>query len=211
MIMKIAFVPMDEKQFGVRFPYDLDLARAMRSIPGAYWSRDQLAWLVPQRETTILSLLDAIQGCTVQIAPALRSTWTHRRDEFPNVLYRLTTATSVPDWDAAARGELRQRLKARGYRDRTLKAYAGHVQRFIQFVRERDMPWDEQLLMRYHLELQGLSFSHSYINQAISAVSFYLRMYARRRRFPWTMLDRSGSRSCRMSCLCVRYYNCWGL
>ncbi|WP_375295300.1 hypothetical protein [Paenibacillus sp.] len=56
-----------------------------------------------------------------------------------------------------------------------MKAYVGHVARFFATFQEGNEAWDEQLLTWYNVDLQDRSFSHSYINQAISAITFYLR------------------------------------
>lgn len=173
--MKIALIPLEETKFGVRFPYEPELAQALRRIPGVHWSRDHLAWIVPQRESLILPLFEVIQGHSIHIAPTLLSFWAQRRESFPTVLLRLQAFQPVPVWDHSVWTEVRQCLKARGYSERTVKAYVGHVQRFLQFIHEAGVPWDERTLMQYNIALQERSFSHSYINQAISAIHFYLR------------------------------------
>jgi integrase/recombinase XerD len=66
-------------------------------------------------------------------------------------------------------------LRAKGYSVKTMKAYAGHVERFLTYVHEQRVRWDEQVLIHYNLYLLDCSRSHSYVNQAISAITFYFR------------------------------------
>ncbi|WP_238392622.1 tyrosine-type recombinase/integrase [Paenibacillus antri] len=122
-----------------------------------------------------MALLDVLRGTSLTIQPALSAEWERRGSLFGNVLQRLDDPSSSPAWDVRTKAKLRNQLKARGYSDRTVKAYIGHVARFFATYQEGNEDWDEQLMMRYNVYLQERSFSHSYINQAISAITFYLR------------------------------------
>jgi len=173
--MQISLASLDQEYIVVRIPYQASYVAALKAMSRVHWCRELQAWKVPNREASLLPLLDLIRGHSIQIAPSLLSDWERRQAAFPNVLRSLTTPSSAPPRDVSDKLALRQQLKARGYSERTVKAYLGHVQRFMQFVQEGRVPWDEQTLMRYNLHLQERSFSHAYINQAISAIAFYLR------------------------------------
>ncbi len=76
-------------------------------------------------------------------------------------------------------------LKAKGYSIKTIKAYRGHVRRFLEYsgvFRERilqqgfdenGLPFFERVkVQEYALKLLDQGHSHAYVNQAISALRF---------------------------------------
>lgn len=175
--MYISLCYLDEDCFGARIPYRADLVDSLHRISGVYWCRDLKMWKAPNRDQVIIEVLDACRGFAIRIQPQLRLDWEQRRNEFRYLLLRLKEDAIPPvngDFHQA-RKDIRQQLKAKGYSDLTIKAYVSHVERFLEYVREEQAPWDEQILIRYNIRLQERQLSHSYINQAISAITFYMR------------------------------------
>lgn len=66
-------------------------------------------------------------------------------------------------------------LTARGYSLKTIKAYIGHLHRYYQYLHERDYSEDKNKSEQYALLLLQQERSHSYVNQALSALKFYYK------------------------------------
>ena len=173
--MQIVLGPFDTQHLIARIPYSASLIPSLYRIPGVHWCKEQHAWKIPFRGAAVAALLTLLRGNAIRIAPSLIQEWELRGLEFVKVLEILSGERTGPAWTAEEKGELRRHLQARGYSAQTVKAYLGHVERFLAFVAESGIAWDEQVLVRYNLHLQERSFSHAYINQAVSGISFYLR------------------------------------
>lgn len=65
-------------------------------------------------------------------------------------------------------------MRLRGFSAKTLRAYLGQVERYHRFVLNSGVAIGEQrTFQRYSLRLLEQGKSHSYVNQAISAIKFY--------------------------------------
>ncbi len=62
----------------------------------------------------------------------------------------------------------------RGYSTKTIKAYCGHVERYFCYLSSLCDQGVRLNLQAYSLALLNQPFSHAYVNQAISAIRFYL-------------------------------------
>ena len=70
---------------------------------------------------------------------------------------------------------LQQQLKLRGYSKKTISVYRGHIVRFIDYMRARELKSGviKGVVEAYALLLLEQDRSHSNVNQAISACKFY--------------------------------------
>lgn len=76
--------------------------------------------------------------------------------------------------------QLRDALKARGYSDKTIKAYTLQTQRFFAGIPEEAGSINDAAVQKYALSLLEKGLSHAYVNQAISALKFYFRHVLKR-------------------------------
>lgn len=77
-------------------------------------------------------------------------------------------------WDASIKRSLIHALQLRGYSTKTIKAYCSQVHRFHAYVQQQNTWMDhEKMIQSYSLHLLQRNCSHSYVNQAISAIKFY--------------------------------------
>lgn len=82
-------------------------------------------------------------------------------------------------WSKDEERKLEKQLKLRGYSFRTIKAYKGQDRRYYLYLAEQTNETNmEQALGDYSLYLLDRNCSHSYVNQAISAIKFYFRNVA---------------------------------
>lgn len=79
-------------------------------------------------------------------------------------------------------------LKLKGYSPKTQKAYMGHMRRFLRHLDGDKKTISREHIVGYQHELMNEGRSHSYINQALSALKFYLLEVERREDFhyAWT-------------------------
>lgn len=77
-------------------------------------------------------------------------------------------------WGRSQQVQLRNELMVRGYSPRTMKAYSGHVDRFFRYTASYSFTLDDHLIQAYSLYLLEQHHSHAYVNQAISAIKFFL-------------------------------------
>jgi len=65
-------------------------------------------------------------------------------------------------------------LKLKGYSPKTRKAYLGHIERFGQFYMRTSRELGEAEVREYMLHLlEDQQTSHTYVNQAVSALKFF--------------------------------------
>ncbi|MFZ5966403.1 MAG: phage integrase N-terminal SAM-like domain-containing protein [Bacillota bacterium] len=86
--------------------------------------------------------------------------------------------------------ELEKVLRLKGYSQKTIKSYKSHFGRFLAFIAFDGERISSQVLEKYSLHLldkQGVS--HSYVNQAINSIKFYLRYEKRTMRKLMTYID----------------------
>lgn len=69
--------------------------------------------------------------------------------------------------------DMNEKLTIRGYSPKSCKAYLGHARRFIQHYKTNPHELDELHLQKYVLDmLESKELSHSFVNQAVSALKF---------------------------------------
>lgn len=147
------------RRLEVRFPYDEELVRRIRRVPGRRWVPERKVWLVPDDAAT-RKLLARLFG--------------DRPSRDPD---------AAPGADAALdsrRTTLLERMEAElrlhGYAARTRKVYLGHARRFLEKVDNPAEPPAEEGIRAHLLHLLGeRKLSHSYVNQRISAIKFLYR------------------------------------
>lgn len=65
---------------------------------------------------------------------------------------------------------------ANGIHKRRIKVYLGHIRRYLEYYEGDESPFRKDLIDAYLLHLfERKTSSHSYINQAISAIKFALK------------------------------------
>ncbi|XID95010.1 tyrosine-type recombinase/integrase [Paenibacillaceae bacterium WGS1546] len=78
-------------------------------------------------------------------------------------------------WGVETESRLKFELKLKGYSSKTIRAYCGHAARFYDYCEAaRGTAPAMDLLRLYSHKLLGDGRSHSYVNQAISEIKFYL-------------------------------------
>ncbi|MBE9916468.1 tyrosine-type recombinase/integrase [Paenibacillus donghaensis] len=141
----------------------------IREIPGMKWVSDKKIWLIPFTAEFIQLLQTLFEGAKIHVDAVLMkecglfNNEVHTQDHIPSYL-----------WNESIKSSLVRALQLRGYSKKTIKAYCSQVHRFHTFVQQQNTWMDhEKMIQSYSLHLLPRNCSHSYVNQAISAIKFY--------------------------------------
>jgi len=172
--MKVTFTPIDDRWLGVAWwPLDDETLSEVKTIPFREYDPVQRMWRVPRTRTNALRLLDLFRGAEMVNAWILYADLPSVAPSDKEIGAKRVSATH-PDADADL-AALLQELRLRGYSAKTIRAYAGQVRRFLSATEGAPSEWDADVVTKYSERLLQAGHSHSYVNQAISAVSFYMR------------------------------------
>jgi site-specific recombinase XerD len=83
------------------------------------------------------------------------------------------SSPALPPWPPNLVEAFRAELRLRGYSRRTVKLYTGHVRRFLAFTGGDPGVRSDEEVRRFILEMLSRNVSHSYANQAISALRLF--------------------------------------
>ncbi len=143
-----------------RFHYDADKVLQLKTISGRMWHPDEKYWSFPNSAENIGRLNDIFQ---------IPSSATIRTDKQPG-------RHSVEMDLEQVLGRLKEEIKLKGYSWRTMKAYLSHCRNFISFCDKPADHLNESDVRKYLLFLnETKQNSHSFINQAHSAIKFMFK------------------------------------
>lgn len=142
----------------------------IKSIPGRRWIPEELIWTIPYTMVGMERLLGLFDSSVMQFDPELLEECYLLRT------WKKSKGPGAPADPARSFAESRMVdvLRLHGYSSRTIKAYCGHVERFFRYRRDQLEAPKEAWIRSYSLYLLSLQRSHSFVNQAISAMKFYL-------------------------------------
>jgi len=149
----------------VSFPYSEELVNKMRLIPGARWSKEERVWKFSHRSEAINVFKQVFEEDELIIAEKLKRYFVKRpADNVKN------------NWINESENLLKEQLKLKGYSSKTVKSYLGHIRRLIEY-QGKDLKDLTNIEIKAYLLflIDDCNHSHSYVNQAISAINFYYR------------------------------------
>ncbi|MBU3146754.1 site-specific integrase [Clostridium sp. CF012] len=138
-----------ENELAVSFDYSQERISKVKSIKGHKWNANDKIWTIPFTEENFLILKELFKNEQKNIDIENNS----RNKE----LYKLTE----------------EEIKLKGYSFKTKKSYMSHIKRFSSFININLDEITNQDVRQYSLFLlEERNVSHSYVNQAISAIRF---------------------------------------
>lgn len=141
------------------FEYDADIINKVKTISGREWDAKNKYWVVPNNSKT-LSLLNALFDRVSII------------DNTGLALFS-EQACKPKQWEQQTLDKLKDALRLKGYSSKTIKAYIGHIRRFISFYERNPLELTKADIDKYLLCLLDChGCSHAYVGQAVSAVKF---------------------------------------
>ena len=147
--MSVIVSEEDKKRYKIRIPYNQELYEKMQSLQGTVWDEENKLWIIPKEEPTLLRVRQ--------------------------LLYRFGIVKKSSQEDSRILGDLMKlmnELRIQGYSNKTIKAYIGHIRRYMKFNPEYSN-FNERSIKRYILLLKQTNCSHSYISQLIGSLKFW--------------------------------------
>lgn len=146
--MSVYIDKLDDR-FMIKFDYSPERIAKIKTICGYKWDTADKVWLVPQNEENLEALKKLFKNERIDIK------FKHN-----------------PENDKVINA-LDEQLKLKGYSFKTRKLYKGHINRFVSFINKSISTIEAQEIRKYILFLldEG-QVSHTYANQAISALKF---------------------------------------
>lgn len=163
--MAVKIVVGNRNDIFISFPYSEDLVNKMRLIPNARWTKEERVWKFPYTDEAINLFKQVFENDELIIDEQLEHYFVISPSEHV-----------VNSWIKESQDSLKQQLRLKGYSSKTIKAYLGHIRRLIDYQGKDLKDLTNNEIKRYILYLiDGCNHSHSYVNQAISAINFYYR------------------------------------
>lgn len=150
----------------VSIEYDPVLISKIRQIKGSRWDKKDKHWLVTnttqnKNRLKILFKNEGIEWGEDKSQEAKEEQQYCKDNKTESVLITK---------------KLHKYLVLKGFSPKTITAYVGHVRRFLQFCDKDIEQIDREDVERYMFVLLELDeYSHSYVNQALSAIKFLLQ------------------------------------
>lgn len=144
---------IDSSKISVQLPYSKENLSKIRKLKGAFWNKDKKRWELDFSEHKLKEL----------------------KAQFPDAeKIEIRTTTEKKVHSDFRYDEYIAEMKLRGYSPSTLRTYSDHVNRYIDYCTKNDLQISE---VRKYLEFLTCDnhLSHSFLNQAISAINLYLK------------------------------------
>ncbi len=161
MFKRIYVGVINNDRLFVKFDYDEESIRRIREINDRSWNQQEKYWTIPYTDENIERLI-AIFG-------------------FRHIHFQ--ESMNIPEPPSESKNTFREiekaiddYLKLKGYSPKTIKSYRNNVTRFLTYAAkapEKITNDDIRKYMLFLLEEQGTS--HSYVNQALSAIKIYFK------------------------------------
>lgn len=140
----------------VKFPYNPQIVDKVKTITGRKYDKEKKHWLLPDNGDTISKLHDLFSG---------------------GITFLFEHSSGIDKKGSEEQGYitlLRDRLRMKGYSFKTIKAYLSHVVRLSEYYGASPDRIDKEAIRQYILQmLDDKGLSHSFVNQALSAIKFY--------------------------------------
>lgn len=152
-----------EGQLIIRFEYTSERVNRIRTISGRQWHSKEKYWTIPLEVQTIAKFFKVFNHEDICIEKDTQELLI-QLNFLPNIESRYK--------DVIKRSE--EQLKLKGYSPKTLKAYLGHIQRFLLYHQKDVNSLSEEDIRKYLIVLlDDKAKSHAYVNQVISSIKFF--------------------------------------
>lgn len=143
----------------ISFSYDPVLVEKIKSIKGRKWNVKEKIWSVPETQDIVETLSEVFKGYNVVMDSEIEATKSAFKQE--------------PSWENIIIRS-RDTLRLKGYSFKTLKAYLGHIRRFLEHSQKDPSELTEEDIRAYLLKLMDEdNVTNNYIHQVISGLKFF--------------------------------------
>lgn len=133
----------------VKLPYSVENVEKIKKINGRKWIESDKIWSIPDKKESIELLIELFGKDSI-----------------------VTALSRVEGYNDEIMLIVKNELKLRGYSSKTLKAYLGHVERFLKFHNKKFEDIDKDDIKEYLLKQIDENKSPAYIGQTVSALRF---------------------------------------
>ena len=153
-------------QLLLSFDYNEETVRKIKTIRGREWNPGEKKWILPDNESTMIRINELFSNTEI-----LDYRQNNDNDIESDFFMELPRHNDIMDM-------LRDKLKLGGFSTKTIKSYLGHIRRYLEYYCNESNPFRKDLIEKYLLELlEEKNSSHSYVNQAISAIKFTIKSF----------------------------------
>lgn len=146
---------LNQDYLAVVFKYNLDLIVKIRTIDGRNWDSTNKYWTIPNTTESKEKLYNIFADENIQ--------WIYG--------YSKNTTTEYYYDFVSIQQEFKKQLILRGFTNKTIKAYNGHIVRFLKHVKKEEKELTAMDVENYlYILLNNQRKSHTYVNQALSAL-----------------------------------------
>lgn len=181
----------DERWLTLSFRYNDEIIQKIKLINGRKWDPEQKMWLIPYTFSACEQLLSVIGINKIKVEITLKeecfvlehcNTFISRKSQLQREASKVSHTVDImlqerqrTEQKKLQLMDLQQELTLRGYSNKTIKVYCGHVARFLTFIetQSEESKRINMLVRAYSLHLIEQDRSHSFVNQAISACKFF--------------------------------------
>jgi integron integrase len=147
----------DQKRLLVKFTYSAQRITKIKTMTDCYWNSKNNYWTVPNTAENLQQLFILFKDEQVVFQDAC------------------TSESNEELLSSQAVKKAEELLILKGYSPETKKAYLGHIKRFILFICKESQEINDQDIRKYLLFLLKKEKSHSYVNQAVSSIKFFIK------------------------------------
>jgi len=144
----------------VLFDFSPDKVDKIKTIKGRRWNSRELHWSIPHTDDAIQQLFALFANEQIYTDPAL------------NISKRKGVTKIVEPWVDELLLEFEKELELNGFSEKTIKAYLGHIRRFVCYHMIRPQDITTEHIRDYLLFLLRNHKSHAYVNQTVSAIKY---------------------------------------
>jgi len=165
----------DGRSLEVRVAYDEEWRRRLRELDHCRWDPGERVWTFPYTLVHVERFLELFKDAEVRVEEELRRECYLLGERGSGGGKKRAVELESSKWGTFLENRLTFELKLRGYSLKTIRTYCGQVGRFYRFYDgDRAAVSALDALPAYSHRLLAEGKSHAYVNQAISAVKFYL-------------------------------------
>lgn len=143
----------------ISFPYDPVLVEKIKRVKGRKWNVKERMWSVPETQDIVEILSEVFKEYNVVMDSGIGPTKNTLEQElsWENIITRS-----------------RDTLRLKGFSFKTLKAYLGHIRRFLDYCQKDPSELTEENIRTYLLKLMDEdNLTNNYIHQVISGLKFF--------------------------------------
>jgi len=146
----------------VSFSYNEEYVSRIKTIKDRKWDSNTKKWSIPNTEESIVKLKSLFSEGMLNFSHHIE-----QKDDINSNAKNLDKSIILKS--------LEKELKLKGFSSKTKKSYISHMRRYLEYTGSEDLAFEKISIENYLLYLlDEKQVSHSYVNQAVSAIKFYL-------------------------------------